>query len=187
MPRGSTANRTDFDELLVWIAQTGDSPGEAYERLRIRLIKILSSRGCYNADELTDETIDRVTKKVRSVAKTYEGDPRLYFYAVAKNVFREHLRKPKPDELPMHLVVKETTSEELEARDRCLSSCMGKLSEGQRDFILEYYSGDRSVKIQNRQKIMERLDISPQTLRVRAFRIRSKLQDCVKGCVGGND
>ncbi|MDH3528901.1 MAG: hypothetical protein OEQ28_05005 [Acidobacteriota bacterium] len=184
IPRGTVTNPNNFQKLLVWLSDSVEESGEAYEALRQRLIRIFYARGCQTAEELADETIDRVTAKIESLIDTYEGDPRLYFYGVAKNVFREHLRKPVHNELPVNLSPNSNHStEKAEYQDLCLTKCLKKLPEMESEFILDYYKGEKSQKIENRQKLMEKLDLTPQALRVKAFRVRAKLQKCVFACL----
>lgn len=183
MDRASVNNKNNLERLLDWIESDPERQGDAYEALRLRLMKIFYAKGCQNADELADETIERVTNKINSIAEKYEGDPRLYFFGVARNVYREHIRKPASNELPLHLAHSSADSEEIEKQDRCLTGCLKKLTDAERAFILDYYKGEKSHKIQNRQTIMEDLDLTPQALRVRAFRLRTRLQKCVFACL----
>jgi RNA polymerase sigma factor (sigma-70 family) len=164
-----------------------DLAAQKYETIRLRLTKIFYARGCQTAEELADDTIDRVTKKVDSIAENYEGDPSLYFYAVAKNVFLEFTRKPAPNELPGNLREQNRSNQdELEIRDRCLEKCLKKLPNKQNTFILKYYESDKKEKIENRKEMMQELDLSAQNLRVRAYRIRDRLQKCLFKCLEKN-
>src|SRR5215510_3967797 len=65
--------QTDFDRLLLWLDPNPEQAGELYERIRWRLIAILASRGCRDAEELADETIDRVARRVLDIEATYAG------------------------------------------------------------------------------------------------------------------
>mgnify|MGYP003580346121 CR=1 FL=1 len=60
-----------------------------YVELRQDLSKIFAWRGFNDPEELTDDVFDRVARKVHDVRPTYDGDPRLYFRAVANNVIKE--------------------------------------------------------------------------------------------------
>ncbi len=184
MDRASVNNKNNFELLLNWIENDPDLQGEAYENLRRRLIKIFYAKGCQTAEEMADETIERVTSKADSIVGNYEGNPRLYFYGVAKNVFREYVRKPATGELPIHLANSNSNADEMEMQDRCLAKCLQELTEQEREFILDYYKGEKSGKIQNRQRLMEKLELTPQAMRVRAFRLRTRLQKCVFSCLG---
>src|SRR5215471_19931644 len=82
-----------FDQLLEWLGPDREHGALRYEEIRRRLIKIFVCRGCRAAEELTDETIDRVTSKLVDVAPGYKGDPALYFFGVAHKVHLEYVRK----------------------------------------------------------------------------------------------
>jgi DNA-directed RNA polymerase specialized sigma24 family protein len=72
-----------------------------------------------------------------------------------------------------------------ESRLTCLRSCLQALSPDNRDLILQYYQGEKGEKIGNRKKLLERLGIPVNTLRMRALRLRERLQSCVEGCQRG--
>jgi DNA-directed RNA polymerase specialized sigma24 family protein len=71
-----------------------------------------------------------------------------------------------------------------ESRLACLRNCLQTLSTDNRELILQYYQGEKGEKIQNRKKLMDRLGIPVNTLRMRALRLRERLQSCVEECVG---
>ena len=70
-----------------------------------------------------------------------------------------------------------------EERVTCLRSCLRTLSSDSRELILQYYQGEKSEKIQNRKRLMERLGIPVNTLRMRTLRLRERLQGCVEECL----
>lgn len=185
MARGTVVtDQSDFDQLLAWLDEDRELAARKYEAIRLRLTKIFSARGCTVAEELADDTIDRVTKKVSAIADGYEGDPAIYFYGVARIVFLEFTRKPVTNELPLHLADhNKTENDELERQDECLEKCLKKLPAGQKSFIIKYYKRTKTEKIKNRLRMMEEFEITAETLRVRAFRIRDKLQKCVFTCL----
>jgi DNA-directed RNA polymerase specialized sigma24 family protein len=57
------------------------------------------------------------------------------------------------------------------------------LSPDNRELILQYYNGEKGEKIQNRKKLLDRLGIPVNTLRMRALRLRERLQGCVEECL----
>lgn len=175
----------NFENLLNWLDSDRNAAGRKYEMIRERLIKIFYGNGCFAAEEMADETIDRVSRKVETLSAAYQGEPSLYFYAVAKKVFLEFNKQPKPEELPQHLSGKESQVEaEAEADyNRCLKECLAKIPAQQAQLIIAYYAGEKQAKIKQRKKLAESLGISEQGLRVRALRIRQNLHKCVSGCV----
>jgi len=100
MNRENAATQVAFDCLLAWLDADREQAGRKYENIRLRLIRIFTCRGRHDAEELADETINRVTLKAPVVSKDYVGDPALYFYAVAQKVFLESLRKHPAAPLP---------------------------------------------------------------------------------------
>ena len=179
MAKDSFTNDNDFQKMLLWLDPEIDQAGEIYESIRLRLIKIFCARGCTVSEELADETIDRVTKKINDLQKDYEGDPKLYFYGVGRRVFLEHTRKPIQKELPATLTSINEDDDQSEIRDRCLSACLKNLEPDDKAFILRYYKGDKGEKIERRKRMKEEYGLSFENLRVKAYRIRVKLQKCV--------
>ena len=183
MPKGAVSNQNNFDLLLMWLDKDRESASKKYESIRLRLTKIFYAKGCHIADELADDTLERVLNKIPGITKSFDGDPAIYFYAVGRNVFREWTRKPKSEELPAVVKLTESTHKEDEKRDICLTKCLEKISSKQSEFIIEYYKFEKKQKIEFRKKLAEDLGVTTQALRVRAFRIRDTLQKCVLKCV----
>lgn len=183
MTHKTEINKSEFDLLLSWLNTTGVDAAQKYESIRSRLIQIFQTRGCFVAEELADETIDRVAKKVSSLIGSYEGDPALYFYAVSKNLFLEYLRRPKYAELPSGLRVPEADDQDDDPYHDCLEKCMTTMEPGQCELITKYYAGEKRAKIDHRKDLQESFGITAEALRLRALRIRMILQKCVIGCV----
>jgi DNA-directed RNA polymerase specialized sigma24 family protein len=180
MTRDSALNQTDFDSLLSWLDADRDQAGMKYEAIRLRLIKFFTCRARTDAEDLADETINRVTLKATKLAKDYVGDPVLYFYAVAQKVFLEALRKRPPSVLPPPI----EKSDDIEQQFECLDRCLVQLTAGNRELVLEYYQNDKRAKIEHRKALAEKLGLAQNALRIRAHRIRLTLQQCVQGCLG---
>lgn len=174
----------DFDRLLIWLDPNPDRAGQLYESIRWRLIAILASRGCHIPDELADEIIDRVARRVKDIAATYTGDKTSYFLGVMNNVHHEYLRRPAVPKLVV------ATDDEIEVREQtylCLDRCLEKLSPHAREIIQQYYAADKQAKISLRKRIAARFGLTSSNLRLRALRIRAKLQTCIEQCVQGSE
>lgn len=180
-----------FDSLLSWLDEDRESAGFKYERIRVRLIKIFTCRGCSEADDLADETINRVTAKLDKVAQTYSGDPALYFYGVAQKVLLEYLRrKPLVQESlesgrePGGQTVWPLEADgNVEQEYACLEQCMDLLPPENRRLVLEYYQDEKRAKIDHRRRLADELGIAVNALRIRACRLRAQLQLCVQNCL----
>jgi DNA-directed RNA polymerase specialized sigma24 family protein len=171
-----------FDKMLAWLDPNRDQAGKKYEEIRRRLMKIFTCRGCTEADALADETINRVTRKVETVAEDYKGDPALYFYGVARKVHLEYARR-KPVQVPPPTPPHAEQGDGVEREFDCLELCMQRLTPDNRELVLQYYSEEKQAKINHRRLLAEQLGIALNALRIRAYRIRAVLQQCVHNCV----
>lgn len=82
-----------FDTFLAWLDADRDRAGEKYEEIRRKLIRDFVHRDCLDAEELADETINRVIRELPEIANTYAGDPASYVYAVAQSLPLRYWRK----------------------------------------------------------------------------------------------
>ena len=169
----------DFERLLAWLDEDRERAGILYEKIRWRLMTILAARGCPLPEELADETIDRVARRVADIQETYVGDKALYFLGVANNVHHEYLKRPAIPEPP-------PPDDDVEDKERvhhCLESCLENLPEDSKHLIRRYYAEDKQAKIDLRKQLAEELGVSISNLRLRALRIREKLQTCIERCL----
>jgi DNA-directed RNA polymerase specialized sigma24 family protein len=169
----------EFDRLLSWLDSDPERAGLVYEKIRWRLVAILASRGCHCPEELADETIDRVARRVADIQEQYSGDKAIYFLGVMNNVHHEYLKRPLPAWPPAF-------NEDDEAKERtylCMDKCLDKLAPHSRRMIEQYYAEDKRAKIDLRKRIAREFGISLSTLRLRALRIREKLQTCIEHCL----
>lgn len=176
-------SQDNFEGLLNWLDADRERAGRKYESIRSRLIKIFYARGCHLAEELADETIDRVARKTEDFHGSYQGDQALYFYAVAKIILLEYSRIPKPAALPDISAEEKSDPEEIEHYYECLEKCLQSFMPVQREFISRYYREEKRAKIKERRILEQELGVSNKVLRMRAFRIKKILQKCVVGCV----
>ena len=181
MKKEMVLTRESFDLLLEWLDKDRELAGQKYEKIRLRLIKMFTCRGCGEAEDQADETISRVCSKVRDIKSGYQGDPALYFYGVANKLHLEYLRQLHAQPLPTSLAVE--TQEDREAELECLDRCMDELSPANRDLVLRYYAEEKRAKIEYRKKLADEIGIAVNALRIRAHRIRMTLQQCVRQCL----
>lgn len=179
-----------FDGMLLWLDQNRDRAGEKYEQIRSQLIRRFSRLGWSEPEELTNETFDRVAGTLPRVRATYSGPPEPYFFRVAWNVHREHLRRPIMQALG-EADLSDSNSEsfhseqksEKELLDSCLRECMEKLDPRNREIIANYYRGERQDKMRSRKSLAERLGMKLANLRLRAQRTRATLKKCILDCM----
>ena len=168
-----------FDALLAWLDSDRDQAALKYEKIRRDLIKMFTDRRCLEPEDLADETINRVTSKLKEIKKTFTGDPARYFFGVARMILMEHLRRKLPQGLPLP----QADPNQIELEYNCLERCIERLSKEDRDLLLRYYSGDGHKETELRRALAEELKIAPNALRIRVYRIRQALKECVEKCV----
>lgn len=163
---------SEFQELLSWLDPDPEAAGWQYELIRQKLITLFTFRRCAFPDELADETINRVTRKLPKIKSYYIGSPINYFYGVAKKVHLEYIRcVPTQSNFPAPVV-----QEDLEELFQRLDLALSKLEQADRELILSYYQNDENSKIEHRKALARQLKIDLNTLRVRIYRIRYQLR-----------
>jgi len=171
--------------MFDWLDWDRERAAQKFEDIRSRVVKILVRRQCYEAEELWDETVNRVCKLVAKVAETYVGDPALYFYGVARLVHREWLKeeKYKRDALEGGPPPPPPSGPDLESLHVCLDNCLQELEEDDRRLILEYFEKEKREKIEHRKAMAEARGITLNTLRMRVHRINADLEKCIVTCL----
>ncbi|HKU76926.1 MAG TPA: sigma-70 family RNA polymerase sigma factor [Pyrinomonadaceae bacterium] len=188
MARDSAIPPESFEEILAWLNPDRDVAATMYVQLRHDLAKMFMWGRCADPEGMTDEAFDRVAKKVHDVRPTYEGDPRLYFRAVANNLIKENHKKIKT-QLPVEDIdlagppISETEDEIAADIEECLQLCLRKLGNDKCELILGYYAKEKQAKIDHRNELAQKFGITVETLRVRVFRIRESLAECIRRCL----
>src|SRR5262245_4973774 len=62
--------KEDFDRFLTWLHPDREQAGQKYEEIRRRLVIIFNARRCPEAEDLADETINRVIRRAQKMADT---------------------------------------------------------------------------------------------------------------------
>ena len=168
-----------FEGLLAWLGPDRDQAGLRYEQIRVGLIHYFTFRAPCAAEDLADETINRVISRLPEIQHQVNGERTRYFYGVARKVQLEYLRRKIPQPPPEPV----TDSERVEVEHHCLEQCISKLSDENRELVLRYYQADGRKKIEERKLLAEELGIASNALRIRAYRIRAALQKCLEKCV----
>ena len=187
MARDPAIPPTSFDEILAWLHSDREEAANIYVQLRNDLTKIFAWNRCTDPDGLTDEVFDRVARKVHDVRQNFQGDPKLFFYGVARNLIKESPKRAKKQvslegtDLPAPESALE--DESATRREECLNVCLEKLSAEKRDLILRYYAKEKQAKIDHRSELAQQLGVSVETLRVRVYRIRGAMETCIERCL----
>jgi DNA-directed RNA polymerase specialized sigma24 family protein len=177
-------SRESLERLLGLLDPEREAAARRYQQLRRRLIRLFEWRGARFPDDLADETISRVARRLDDGVEIRSEDPFRYFCGVAHLVFKEVLRERKRDRVLQDPASwPPTADEEPESDDErmvVLQECLGKLGDEQRTLILEYHEGEKRERIENRRALADRLGIELNALRIRVHRTRLKLERCVR-------
>lgn len=172
-----------LDRLLNWLGPEREAGADEYERIRRRLIQIFISRGAAAPEDLADRTIDRVCEKLPEIVDGYSGDPALYFYGVAHLIHLESFRTKRIS----YVMPGSNQEPDIERIYECLDQCMASLPEETRGFVLDYYREDGLARIESRKVTAKELGIRVEALRLRMYRIRLDLHECVRACLNQNE
>jgi RNA polymerase sigma factor (sigma-70 family) len=187
MARDSAIPTESFEEILAWLDPDREVAAANYVQLRHNLVQTFIWRQCSDPEGMTDEVFDRVARKVHEVRPTYQGDPRRYFHAVARNLIKENLKKIKTQVSleDTDLATQQITQTEDETVDmeECLQFCLQEMSADKRELIRGYYAKEKQAKIEHRRELAQRLGIPIETLRVRAYRSTTSLKQCIERCL----
>lgn len=178
MNKNWSLSQEAFDALLDWLDSDREQAGIKYEQIRSRLIKIFTGRGCIDPEDLADETINRVTRKLKEIQNEFTGDRARYFFGVANKVYLEYLRRKTPQPPPPP-----SDSDRAELEYRCLMDCVNRLSKEDQDLVLRHYGSRGQTRAERRKALADELGITVNALRIRIYRIRWALKECILKCI----
>jgi RNA polymerase sigma factor (sigma-70 family) len=195
--KGWVITREAFDRMLAELHPDIERAGEQYEKIRRKLVKMFEWRGCLHAEECADETFNRVAQKICDGTSIWTDDPYSYFHGVALNVLREYWRSAEQtaktlEEMaqiqdrsvdPEDLLLRETEQIKKERLFECLNWCLQKLPPESLRLITRYHQGEEATDKARRKELAQSLGIPLNALRIRAYRIRAGIEECVKNCL----
>jgi DNA-directed RNA polymerase specialized sigma24 family protein len=181
--------QSTFRQFLGWLDSGLDSGGHRYLEIRRRLVLYFERKNCASPDELADETLNRVARRLEEEGEITGDTPTHYCYIVARFVFLESSRRHQRHEpLDDRLPATSDSSDEIKQREQrweCLEQCMQKLNSDDRMLIIGYYQGEQRAKIDNRRTMAAKLGITMNAMSIRACRIRDRLEACMRKCLSG--
>jgi len=181
-----TLEATAFEVLLDFLGG-GDAGARAqrYREVRDRVEAFFRWRGLGDAAGLADETLDRVARRAQA-GEVRTAAPYAFVAGVARMVALEAGRKERREvtleDRPLAAPPPDEPEDEL--RLRALDACLEALVKAERDLVMRYYRDDGPSRIAGRQRLAESLGTTVEALRVRAFRLRARLETCVGNRLG---
>jgi len=92
LTKSSTYTAEQFQRFLSWLDAGDDSGGERYVEMRRRLVSYFGRKRCVSPDDLADETLTRVARRLEEQGSITDSPPARYCYIVARFVFLEYVR-----------------------------------------------------------------------------------------------
>jgi DNA-directed RNA polymerase specialized sigma24 family protein len=181
-----------FNRLLEWLDDRVDSQGERYLEMRRRLVSYFDRRNRPAADDLADETLNRIGRTLEKDGVIGITPQARYCYTVARFVLLEDLRREhrqvRLDDEPRSrdvaigagALLERESLEIQEQRIECLERCLQALKPDQRALVIEYYRDAARQKIERRREMAKRLGITMNALAIRLSRIRAALAASVE-------
>lgn len=171
-----------FEALLSFLGPDRDTAGEKYVEIRRKLVRLFEWRGCDGPEDLADETINRVARRLAEGVELRSENPYGYFCGVAHLVFKEVLRRAARERAALESgdwqALPAPDAEESDPRLGCVRHCLEELPEDQRRIVLLYHQGENNIR--TRKELSEELGIPMNALRIRVHRIRRRLEECVE-------
>ncbi|MBX7174055.1 MAG: hypothetical protein K1X72_23995 [Pyrinomonadaceae bacterium] len=171
-----------FAKLLNDLSPVKESSAVSYTKLRASLIRFFQIKGDDEPEMAADETLDRVAVKVSNNVQI--DDLTKYSFGVARFVFLERLKKTEKERIAVDGFYAEKTRFEIkeETDDYALQrECFENLKAEEKEFLRDYFADLPFEKsIEHREILAAKLDISTNNLRLKIFRLRQRLENCVK-------
>lgn len=174
--------KAQFEALLGRLDGDVETAAVRYEELRQRLIRFFRWERSVEPEDLADEVLNRVARKLAD-GEAIEVVER-YAAGVARVLLRESLTRGQRRGAALRkMVVMEPERVDPEALAG-LEACLKELEPEQAQLILRYYAGHGSAHIGVRRQMAMELGVELNALRNRALRIRERLEACVSRRLG---
>ncbi len=144
--------------------------GQKYEALRRRLTNLFAWEQCDLPDALTDETLNRLARRVREGMEIPNLDR--FAFGIARMLIHEQKRAEQRRQTAVREFQAGAAASADAAALDAMNECIAKLPKERREVIESYYNEDRA-------QLAARLGISVNALRNRALRIREELFQCM--------
>jgi DNA-directed RNA polymerase specialized sigma24 family protein len=177
----------NFEFLLAKLAPDSTQAGARYEKLRARLIVFFLRRMLPAPEDLADETINRLARRL------FEGEEvasiEAYALGIARYVLKEQTVLAAREVISGSILLdnvsdpKHTIGDEAFDQNRKLDAmeqCLALLAEEEVELLTSYYLVDGKGKIGARRLLAETLGVTSAALRNKIFWICDGLRHCIR-------
>ena len=163
-------DRDALEALLAALASDRDAAGEKYEDLRRRLCNLFAWEQCDAPEDLVDDVLNRLARKIMEGAVIPHLDR--FAFGIARLVVQEEIRRRQTRQTAIReFPAAVDKSPDWTARES-MQGCLDRLPADRRTLIERYYAEDRAALARD-------LGVSVNALRNRALRIREDLMRCL--------
>lgn len=173
------ASKASIPALLAALGETPEASGIEYERLRSKLILFFSRRMLQFPEDLADEAIDRLARRIME-GTAIDSIP-AFALGIGRHLALEQMKNRSEtmeddfwDNVPAPPAT-QSSEEEIARMERCLKT----LRPDEAKLLRGYYLATEGTPMKTRDKLANRLGISANTLRQRVFLARQRLRDCI--------
>jgi DNA-directed RNA polymerase specialized sigma24 family protein len=171
-----------LNQLLAALSDDKVAAGFAYTKLRESLIRFFQIKGDSDPDDSADETLDRVALKISQ--NTEIPDLTKFSFGVARFVFLERIKLDQKQRIAAKgfYADKISIKPEVETDDFSpLRECFNHLADDEKQILQEYFADIPHLELfEQRKKMQIKYDIGLSSLRVKIFRLRERLENCLK-------
>ena len=175
-----------FSNLLEAFSSDKTEAGIAYAKLRDSLVRFFTLKGDFEPETAADETLDRVALKLSENGEI--EDLTKYSFGVARFIFLERIKANKKEKVAVEEFYADQTAfvESEETDDFApFRDCFEKLPDDEKNILRDYFADIPFAQVfVYRQELSEKYKISLNNLRMKIFRLRQRLENCVKKKLG---
>jgi DNA-directed RNA polymerase specialized sigma24 family protein len=174
-------NKDALEDLLRAFHADREQASHDYQALRERLIRFFQWNRTEMPEELADEVLDRLARRLNLSSEQIQ-DPVRYAVGIARLLLQEQRRKNLRREKALAELQQSSLDADRREQERILQQeraellqqCLQSLPEQSRELIFRYYDVDEAADY--RQQMARAYGISINALRNRALRIRMDLE-----------
>jgi len=174
-------NKDALEDLLRAFHADREQASHHYQALRERLIRFFQWNRTEMPEELADEVLDRLARRLNLSSEQIQ-DPVRYAVGIARLLLQEQRRKNLRREKALAELQQSSLDADRREQERILQQeraellqqCLQSLPEQSRELIFRYYDVDEAADY--RQQMARAYGISINALRNRALRIRMDLE-----------
>jgi DNA-directed RNA polymerase specialized sigma24 family protein len=182
----AAASPSGLDLLLAALDPDRDLAAAKLLLLRRKLLKFFAWNKVPIPEDLVDETLDRVARRLHEGDAVRHPEFGAYVHGFARVVLRESWSRPRLVRAQEGALSAAPVAEQVvaERRSRCLDLCLARLPPESRRLLLAYYQTENgAAKIASHRQLAAELDVTAGNLRLKLHRLRVELEICVRSCL----